>query len=187
MCMQICCSQQSYDDFLKNLKLKDCPFCKRLGTLNRHGFLRGHDDRGGQQKRVRAQRVFCSNRNGAAGCGKTFSVSLADILKRSFLTSTKLWKFLQLIVQGVSKAEAFRSLHCDSSDSAPYHVWRRFLNAQSAIRTSLFALGDPPSHPPDGSPKSPAHATLAHLKAVFAEHPLDPISAFQATLNVAFI
>lgn len=183
MCTQICSSQEDFDAFLKDLKLKPCPYCKTVGTLNRHGFLRGYAEHRFQQKCVRGRRVFCSNRNGARGCGRTFSVCLADKLKRFCLTAPRLWAFLKQVVRGDSKRQAFRGLQFGLSDSASYRIWQRFLESQSAIRTSLCSLCRPPDIPSD----KPAELTLAHLEAAFEAHPLDPISAFQATLQVSFL
>ena len=43
-----------------------------MGYLIKHGFLRGYDSEHQLTKTARATRVFCSNRNRATGCGKTF-------------------------------------------------------------------------------------------------------------------
>lgn len=183
MCTQICSSQEEVDAFLQDLKIKPCPFCKSVGTLNRHGFVRGYDESHQPQRSIHARRVFCSNRNGATGCGRTFSVCLAKKVKRLSLTAPRLWSFLKQVVSGGNKAQAFRSLNCGLSGSAPYRIWRRFLESQSAIRTSLFPL----CRPPDTTSAQPAEITLAHLEAAFGDHALDPIAAFQATLQVSFV
>ncbi|WP_146520309.1 hypothetical protein [Stieleria varia] len=46
--------------------------------MNRHGVLKGYDEQNFKHKSVRAIRIFCSNRGNANGCGKTFSVWIAD-------------------------------------------------------------------------------------------------------------
>lgn len=183
MCTQICNSQQELDAFLKGLKLGPCPFCKTFGTLNRHGFVRGYDENHEQKRSVRAHRVFCNNRNGAVGCGRTFSVCLADRVRRLSMTAPRLWSFLKLVVSGGNKTQAFQIPGGSCGRSAPYRVWRRFLEAQSIIRSALYPL----CPPPDTASGEPAELTLAHLEAAFKDHPLDPISAFQATLQISFM
>lgn len=183
MCTQICSSQEELNAFLNDLKIKPCPFCKGFGTLNRHGVLRGYDENSQQQKSVRAHRVFCSNRNGAAGCGRTFSVCLADKVKRLSIAAPRLWSFLKLVVSGGNKTQAFQCLGGGLDRSGPYRVWRRFLQAQSIIRTALYSM----CPPPDITSSEPSELTLAHLEAAFKDHPLDPVSAFQATLQLSFI
>jgi len=160
-----------------------CPHCKQVGSLIRHGFLRGFDPRHLHKKTIRARRVFCSNRNRAAGCGKTFSLWTADKIKRLFLDADSLWEFLRQAVLTGNRRQAFQSLGSRLSDSAPYRIWKRFDQAQSAIRTKLNTLCKPPKI----TSKHPAELTLAHLEAAFKEHPLDPVAAFQVTLQTFFV
>jgi hypothetical protein len=183
LCSRICSSKQELDELPAKLKMTPCPHCKRVGSLIKHGFLRGYDRDHQLCKSVRAARVFCSNRNRATGCGRTFSVWMADKIKRSFLGADGLWQFLKGAVSSGNKLQAFRDLNSGLSDSAPYHIWRRFLNAQAAIRTALSSLCEPPQI----AEACPAQLTLAHLHKAFGEHPLSPIAAFAATLQTFFI
>jgi hypothetical protein len=182
VCSQICSSKQEVDDLYAKLKITPCPHCKGVGSLSKHGFLYGYDSIHQSQKTVRATRVFCNNRNNASGCGRTFSVWVADKIKRSVLGADTLWLFLNDAVNSGNKLQAFRKLNCGLSDSAPYHIWRRFLLAQTAIRTALTPLCQPPQIESD----SPAKLTLAHLQTAFKEHTLSPIAAFGATLKRFF-
>jgi hypothetical protein len=153
-----------------------------VGSLIKHGFLRGYDPQHQLAKTVRATRVFCSNRR-VSGCGRTFSVWFAHRIKHLFLCADSLWQFLRDAVSSGNKLDAFRKLQSGLSDSAPYHIWRRFLNAQVAIRTALAGLCAPPQIVSD----CPAQLTLTHLERAFQEHPLSPIAAFAATLQAFFI
>jgi hypothetical protein len=58
-----------------------------VGTLIRHGCLCGYDSSSPRRKTVRARRIFCSNRQARRGCGRTFSVWLADKIRRLSLTA----------------------------------------------------------------------------------------------------
>ncbi|MEZ6103795.1 MAG: hypothetical protein R3E01_33025 [Pirellulaceae bacterium] len=183
MCSRICSSQQEVDDLHTRLKITPCPHCKEVGSLIKHGFLRGYDPEHQLNKTIRAARVFCSNRNRATGCGRTFSVWMADRIKQFFLCADSLWQFLSNAVSSGNKLEAFRKLNSGLSDSAPYRIWRRFLNAQAAIRAALVGLCEPPQIVSD----CPVQLTLAHLQKAFQEHRLSPIAAFGATLQSFFI
>ena len=182
MCSRICSSNKEVDDLLTKLKITPCPHCKTTGALIKHGFLRGYDEQHQLGKVVRAARVFCSNRHRAAGCGRTFSVWIADKIKHLFLSADSLWQFLTAAVSSGNKLQAFRNLISGLSDSAPYHIWRRFLNAQVAIRTALAGLCEPPHIESDCT----AQLTLAHLQKAFKDHSLSPIAAFGATLQRFF-
>ncbi len=181
-------SQTERDEFLLNLKLTQCPHCKKVGTLNRHGVLRGYDENNFRHKSIRARRVFCSNRNQAAGCGRTFSVWIADKVKRLFLSAEQLWTFLNEAAATDNKRQALGNLNSSMSDSAPYRIWKRFQKEQSSIRTALSTICPPPkldsTQPSAGGPTG---STLAHLTQAFAGHRLNPIAAFQLTLQTFFI
>jgi hypothetical protein len=184
MCSQICSSQQECDVLFSKLKLTPCPHCKTVGNLVKHGFLRGYDAQHLNDKTVRASRVFCSNRRANdCGCGRTFSVWIADKIKNLSLSSQQLWTFLTGTLSSGNKLDAFRKLDCKLGLLATYRIWRRFTNAQAAIRTTLMGLCEPPRI----TSECPAQLTLAHLQKAFKEHPLSPIAAYQATLKTFFM
>ena len=179
---RICDSQEEFEAVHAKLKTTACPHCKRVGDLIRHGYLHGYDEKHQRKKTVRAWRIFCSNRKQATGCGRTFSVWMADKIKRLLLTADALWAFLKQVVVTGNKFQAFRNLKSGLSDSAPYRIWKRFREAQSAIRTALGRL----CKPPEVAAEQPAEHTLAHLEAAFADQPC-PITAFQVRLQTFFM
>jgi len=182
-CRRICSSQKEVEAVLTSLKTTACPHCKKVGFLIRHGFLRGYDEKHQRQRAVRARRIFCSNRHRAAGCGRTFSLWTADKIRRLFLSADSLWTFLKQAVANNNKLEAFRDLKSGLADSAAYRIWKRFDQAQSAIRTVLASLCQPPKI----TAQQPAELTLAHLEKAFDGHSRAPIAAFQVTLQTFFV
>jgi hypothetical protein len=183
-----CRSPQEWVALAERLKLTPCPHCKVVGTLIRHGYLRGHDEGSPQRKTVRARRVFCSNRQARPGCGRTVSVWFADKVRRLGLTTACLWRFLQLALAG-SILAAIRAIDCHLSDRTLQRIWKRFALGQSQIRTALSACCPPPPWPAHWSaaiPHRPAAHVLAHLQAAFPDADC-PITAFQHTLRAFFI
>ncbi len=189
--MWIFASQEERDGQLALLKCSPCPHCKHSGALNRHGFLKGYDELNFRQKAIRAIRVFCSNRGGNQGCGKTFSVWIADKVKRLFLDVKSLWEFVEQAATTGNKSRAFQQLGCSMGDSATYRIWKRFLQAQSAIRTALAAVCSPPKQPTDQPTAEgyllPVQGTIAHLKEAFKDSKLNPIEAYQVQTQSFFI
>ena len=181
MCRQVCKSPEEFEAVHEKLKLTACPHCRCVGNLIRHGFLRGYDEKNQQTKAVRGWRIFCSNRNRATGCGRTFSIWVASKVKRLFLTAESLWAFLKQAATG-NKQQAFRKLESGLSDSAPYRIWKRFLLAQSAIRTALAAICELPTI----TARHPAEQTLAHVETAFNEDAC-PIVAFQVWSQTSFM
>ena len=169
----------------ERLKQTPCPHCKVVGTLIRHGFLYGFDDSNPQRKTVRARRIFCSNRHARPGCGRTFSVWLADKIRRLSLTT------------GASVAvppTRRRRQH------PRRHPRRRLPSQRPDLAAHLETLRPGPKQDPHGtvgalpaartagSNRAPAGAAqvLAHLQAAFPDADC-PIAAFQHTLRTFFV
>jgi hypothetical protein len=179
---------EDWNAIAERLKHTPCPHCKTVGTLIRHGYLHGFDDRSPRHKTARARRIFCSNRQARPGCGRTFSVWCADKIRRLSLTTACLWRFLQHATAGSLRA-AIRAVDCHLSDRTLQRVWRRFDLGQSKIRTALVGRCPPPELPVV-SPAQPTHPpaahVLAHLQAAF-EGADCPIAAFQHAVRAFFV
>ena len=174
-------SDEEWNSLAERLKLTPCPHCKAVGALIRHGFLFGFDESSPKKKTVRARRIFCSNRNARRGCGRTFSVWLADKIRRLGLTAGLVWKFLlRAVADGI--AAASRAAKCHLSDRTLQRVWKRFHLAQCKIRTALLGRGPPPELP---ASQSSAAQVLAHLQAAFAN--ANPIADFQHSTRTFFV
>jgi hypothetical protein len=171
--------------FVEQLKQMSCPHCQTVGMLIRHGVLTGFDDRKPQRTVVRARRIFCSNRHRRRGCGRTFSVWIADTIRRLSLTARTLWNFLRHAVVG-TLAEASRAVDGPLSHRTLQRIWRRFDRGQSAIRTALLGRGPPPELPAEPSRRPVAAQVLAHLQTTFP-HDECPIAAFQLAARAFFI
>lgn len=174
-------SDAEWHAIAERLKLTPCPHCQVVGALNRHGALAGFDE-SNPRPTVRARRVFCSNRNARPGCGRTFSVWLADKIRRLNLTTAALGRFLQrAVTDGIGAA--IGAADGQRSERTWWRVWRRFRLGQSAIRTALAGRCPPPELPAE---HRPAAHVLAHLHAAFPDAPC-PIAAFQQTLRTFFV
>jgi hypothetical protein len=177
---------------VERLKLTACPHCQVVGALIRHGSLCGYDETSPRRQVVRARRIFCSNRRiGRPGCGKTFSVWLVDKIRRLSLTTGALWRFLQQAV-AVGILAAGRAVDRGRSERAWQRLWKRFVLAQTTIRTALHECGpllkQPTRAPPTPSdpPDQPSAETIAHLRAAFADARC-PIAAFQYATHAFFV
>ncbi len=172
----------------QRLKHMPCPHCKVVGALIRHGCFSGSDERNPRRKILRARRVFCSNRQARPGCGRTFSVWLANNLRRLSVSADTLWQFLQVAVTA-SVLAASQAVGCQRSVRTWQRIWQRFDRAQSKIRTALCGRSPPPETPPRPETK-PARQTaahvLAHLQAAFPDAQC-PIAEFQHTMQTFFV
>jgi hypothetical protein len=158
-----------------------CPHCHAYGHLLQHGFLYGFDERH-PQRTPRAHRLFCSNRHAHHGCGRTFSIWLANHIRRLSLTTRGLHDFLQrAVADGLAAA---RRACVGRSDRTWLRLWKRFRLAQCVLRTALLARCPPPALATP--PPRPEALTLAHLHAAFPDA-VDPIAAFQYACRTFFV
>ena len=127
------------------LKMTACPHCRTVGTLNRHGTITGYSETG-RGRAVRGRRVFCSNRGRRPGCGRSANVWAAGTIHRLRLTARTVGRCLQRAVAG-ALAAAVRDTDVHRSDGR-CGVWRRFVLAQTRVRTALFDCGPPPDTGP---------------------------------------
>ena len=178
-------SDEEWSAIAERLKLTPCPHCKAVGTLIRHGFLYGFDESSPQRKTLRARRIFCSNRNRRRGCGRTFSVWVADKIRRLSLTTRGLWGFLKRAAAGTIAA-AIRAADCHLSDRTLQRLWKRFDRGQSTIRTALLERCPPPELPAEPARRPAAAQVLAHLQAAFPGADC-PIATFQHSMRSFFV
>jgi len=180
---------QEWGEIVERLKITPCPHCNAIGTLNRHGTLSGFDDSNPLRRTIRARRVYCNKRRQQPGCGRTFSVWIADKVRRLSFTTRTLWTFLQRAIAG-SIAAATRDINhatqCPRSERTFRRIWKRFDRAQSCIRTALVGRGPPPESPAASARRPEAVQVLAHLQASFPNTDC-PITAFQLATRSFFI
>lgn len=168
-----------------HLRLKQyrCPHCKLTGTLILHGYLRGYDLEGINKRIVRGHRIFCSNRNRRRGCGRTFGVVLAAMLKGFIVRTSHLWGFLKNMAKGMNVFQAFNILDIPLSPTSIYRLYKRLFENQHHIRSHLFRRLPPPR---DIRHANPLVKTIRHLELSFKNIP-DPPAAFQYLFQKSFL
>jgi hypothetical protein len=150
--------------------------------LNRHSLLYGNDPFDCATERVRGQRVFCSNRGRRGGCGKTFSVFLADTLPRHTLTATLLWRWLIQKLAGLSAKAAAEKANLPFALETVYRVGRKLRGSLDRMRTLLCQKQAPPS----SAQSDPVLQSMEHLQKVFPGQECPP-AAFQLGFQVPFL
>lgn len=130
----------------------------------------------------RGQRVFCSNRGQRGGCGRTFSVFLAEVLPRHSVTASWLWRLLQRLLQGGSTKAAVEALALPFSLEALYHLLQRLHGRLLELRCVLCRHAPAP----DSSQSDPRLQTVEHLQRVFPQAAC-ALSAFQLRFQEPFL
>ena len=153
-----------------------------MESLNRHSILRGNDLAQASSQTVRGQRVFCSNRGQRGGCGKTFSLVLADILPRHTLSASLVWRWLVEALAGLSTKAAAEKLRLPFVLETIYRLRRRLQQGLDLVRTRLCLEQSPPV----SIYTDPLLQTVEHLRAVFPDSNCPP-SAFQLRFQRPFL
>lgn len=172
-----------FQEFYHRIKFAPCPNCQRTGCLILHGYLYGYDEKSNHQKFTRGHRIFCSNRNRRQGCGRTFSVLAAHVLKNFTISTKSLWGFLNHLVQGMNKLAAFALLGLPFSVSSVYRLYQNIYLRQHRLRTLLLKKSPPPG---DVQSRNPLIKTILHIKSAFPHDP-DPLSAFQSHFQTSLL
>ena len=173
-------TQAEYDKLREELKERACPWCRAVGCLIGHGYLRGYGEAATERVR-RGWRVFCSNRGMKRGCGGTYAILLAHHLYRRLVSADRLWTFLRGILAGANIKSAWEAGATPFSLEAGYKLWASYLRSQSAIRVRLHSLTRPVS-----SAVAPALQTIVHLNATFPQAAC-PVTAFQRWFQSPFL
>ncbi len=155
-------NESELDQYRRSLKSVQCPRCGRVGFLIGHGFLVGYTE-AGQEMVFRGRRFFCSNRYRRRGCGRTFSVMLADVLVGFMVRAGTLFAFLRTVAEGASRKAAWEKSAGAFSLESGYRMWRRLSEAQAHIKAMLCRQRPPPYSPSD----EPLVQLLEHLQCVF--------------------
>ncbi len=175
--------ETDFQHIYRRIKSTACVHCQRTGYLIRHGYLYGYAEKSPHPKIIRGHRIFCSNRGLKRGCGRTFSILAAHILKRFTITTKSLWNFLNNLLKGMTKLAAFRLTGLPFSNSSVYRLYQRIYLRQPKLRALLLKM----TQKPDGvQSRNPLIQTILHLKSAFHRAP-DPLSAFQLYFQTSLL
>ena len=163
------------DEYLLSLKQFCCPECRVEETLNCHSKLYGNDPDSTQGGRIqRGQRVWCSSRGQRGGCGKAFSIFLADVLPRHTVGTSALWSLLERLLKGSSIKAAVESLGLRFGLETLYHLLQRMHPLLAALRSVLCREQPAPA----SAQTDPLLQSVEHLHGLFAKS-ICPLTDFQ--------
>jgi hypothetical protein len=165
------------EEQLRGLKGQRCNRCGCAESLNRHSILYGNDPADCAQQVVRGQRVWCSDRGQRGGCGKTFSIFLADILPRHTVSATLLWNLLGQWLTGASLKAAAESLRLPFALETLYQLVQRLRQRLDVLRPLLCQKRKPPA----SEDADPLGQTVRHLQSLFSSAAC-PLQEFQLLL-----
>lgn len=177
-----CARCAGVEDPAFSLKQSPCPHCGCLGALNRHCRSFGNDPNAAAARTFRGQRVFCSNRGQRGGCGRTFSIFLAEVLPRHTLTASLVWRCLVKLLAGLSLKATAEKLRLPFALETVYRLRRRLRHGLDSLRTWLCR-----EQTPSGSEHAdPLLQTVEHLQVIFPRSAC-PAADFQLHFQRPFL
>ncbi len=172
-------TEEEFDGFHQGLKQFLCPHCRKRGYLILHGYLYGYEEQGDWSRR--GHRVFCSNRNRKAGCGRTFPLLKSRFIKHFMISARMLFAMLALFSRGLCPSKIHGRLRDRISRTSIYRIYHRFRRNQPRIRTLLTRIKDPPD---TCGVTDPFVQTIIHLKSAFSG---SFVSRFQQFFQVSIL
>ena len=159
-----------------------CHHCARRGQLVSHGFV--YRKQHNNDKQPVAKRIFCSNRYGKTGCGRTRQLYLDHIIPRLSHTTTHLFVFLSALIAGLCISSAYCKATLIPEPRNAYHWLQRAMRQLSRYR-SLFK-------PPDGSVRFSQRSRrlqllLATFNQLFSQPAFNHCQQVQAVLQKPFL
>jgi len=169
-------------EYLRRLKQLGCPECEATETLNCHSKLYGNDPADRAGRCLRGQRIWCCDRGHRGGCGRTFSIVVAEVLPRHTLNASLVWRWLMELLAGHSLKAAVEKLSLFFALETFYRLRRKLSRGSDRLRTRLCRQQEPPP----STQGDPLLQTVAHLKSVFSDKPCPP-AEFQLYFQHPFL
>jgi hypothetical protein len=109
--------------------------------------------------------VWCSNRGQRGGCGRSFSIFLAQVLPRHTVMAPWLWKLLCRLLAGGSAKAAVEALAPPFALETLYHLLQRLRRRLPDLRSRLCRE----QKAPESSQSDPLLQTVEHFQSLFAQ------------------
>lgn len=171
--------ENEINDFRGSIKQCQCPFCRMVGRLIFHGYLRGYSE-SSSERVIRGRRIFCNNRKRSRGCGKTFSLLFLRFIRGCIIGSKTVSEVIKRLAEGVVPAVVERNVLPFFSSGYIYGFMSRLRRRQSFLRSLLLKL----CQPNDNKGTDPLLQTLRHLFNAFPGS--CTVNDFQSHFQVSF-
>lgn len=177
-------NEKDIEQYKNEIKQELCPNpeCRKRGYLNCHSIIYGSYSSDNTKNDIRGQRIFCCNTGNRNGCGKTFALYFASILKHRVIQARDIWTLLLFILKHGSRYKDMDRCPIPFSLRCKVHLLASFIKNQSRIRSFLCRL----KKPPDVQNQRNIIQTILHLRECFSESKC-AVTQFQSSFQVAFL
>lgn len=163
---------------------EQCHHCKQSHQLISHGFVYKKQAVAKPEQAV-GKRVFCSNRNGHTGCGRTIRLYLDTAVRYLHYSGNCVVAFVLLLMGGMRVQQAYHQA-TGTEDSRHAYRWLNKLWAQLSCYRSL--IHQPMFEPLGVTSRSPRPGLLASTFTALLQQFGQPLCArYQLTLQRTLI
>jgi len=186
--------QQFYEDFetLDRFTLSldyhrdkiECIHCAKRNQFVSHGII--YKQRSMSWREPVGKRIFCSDRHGRSGCGRTFQLYVANEIPSCHYSAARLWAFIAALLARQSVADAYQQA---TGQTESRHAWR-WINRLMRRLTDYRRFLKRPSGSIAPRPRSTTrrlHILLSTLEQLPATPDHCQCSSFQLQRQSAFI
>lgn len=122
--------------------LAPCAHCLRRDAFVSHGFV--YKKQSGGSPVAVGKRLFCANRHGRLGCGRTCRLWLAERIPRLFYYAQQVTLFVLALITGASMAAAYQRATGSFEPRNAYRWLHRLWRKLTDYRQWLTGRDDPP-------------------------------------------
>jgi hypothetical protein len=149
-----------------------CHHCQQRHQLISHGFVYKKQALAQPEQAV-GKRVFCSNRNGHTGCGRTMRLYLDTTVRYLHYAGACVVAWVLLLMTGMSVQQAYLQV---TGTENPRHAWR-WLNKWMAQLSHYRSLIHQPRWQPVVTNDPPRRGLLAATFSALCQHVGQPLCA----------
>ncbi len=161
-----------------------CQHCSKQDQLVSHGFVYKKQHHG--ERRTVGKRLFCSNRYGHSGCGRTIRLYLVTEISRLHYTAAHMAAFLHALLDGLTIQKAYLTATHTPEPRQAY----RWLNKLQCKHVAYRALFNAPCLQPDCQftvKTKQRHILLSTLQMLFSTLGKSACAQIQQRTQMSFV
>jgi hypothetical protein len=161
-----------------------CENCLKSDQFLSHGFVYKKQNCG--EKKVIGKRLYCSNRYGKSGCGKTVGLYLATHIPTLQYTTSHLFIFIASLLSKFSIQKAYKvATNSDDPRNAYrwlHRLWKKLIDYRCFVQNHMESQSDKLTSRP-----LRLQLLLPTLQVLFSKVGEPPCSQFQKITQTSFI
>jgi hypothetical protein len=163
---------------------EQCRHCQQTHHLISHGYV--YKKRSGTEpKQPVGKRVFCSDRHGHTGCGRTMQLYLDSTIRYLHYTGCDVVAFVLALLTGVTVQQAYEQATGTPEPRQAYRWLHKLFAQLSAYRRVLH---QPVFQPVQIASRTPRRSVLASTFTALLQHFGRPLCAgYQQSLQRSFL